>query len=104
MRQVLREQGRDCQVSAAMRFSMDRAELTLVADAIGLLDATHSEQELAMDRAQQAKEFESTLEGMRERDRRSYLRKLQQKDRPAGEQGEDDGHESYDEEDDMDDI
>lgn len=56
-----------------------------------------------MDRAIQAKEFESTLEGMRERERRAYLRKLQQKDRPAGEEGaENDGRESFDEEEDDD--
>lgn len=76
-----------------------------------------SEQELALIRAKEAKEFESTLETMRERDRRSHLRKAE-KDKEeerrlrreafgdAGSDAEDGGAESFDEDmnDDDDDL
>ncbi|GAB9474657.1 hypothetical protein Gpo141_00011777 [Globisporangium polare] len=74
-----------------------------------------SEQELALIRAKEAKEFETTLESMRERDRRAHLRKAEKEKEEerrlrreaAGEAGSDgeggraDGYESFNE--DMDD-
>ncbi|TYZ65296.1 hypothetical protein PybrP1_011464 [[Pythium] brassicae (nom. inval.)] len=69
-----------------------------------------SEQELALQREKEAKEFEGTLEGMRERDRRAHLRKVEkekEEERRArreaaggAEDGDADGdarYESYDE-------
>lgn len=66
-----------------------------------------SEQEVALQREKDAKDFEGTLEGMRERDRRAHLRKVEKEKeeerrarREAAGGGGDgaDGHESYDEE------
>lgn len=64
-----------------------------------------SEQELLAEHEKKEREFENQLEGMRERDRRAYLRKLE-KEKEAITNGEGaggaegNGYESYDEEDD----
>ncbi|KAF4316393.1 hypothetical protein BBO99_00006444 [Phytophthora kernoviae] len=65
-----------------------------------------SKEELAAEHERKAQEFESTLEGMRERDRRAYLRKLE-KERESIANGEgagsteaNGGYESFDEEED----
>lgn len=70
-----------------------------------------SERELALQREKEAKDFEGTLEGMRERERRAHLRKVEkdkEEERRArreaaggGAASAGDGYESYDE--DMDD-
>ncbi|DBA00872.1 TPA: hypothetical protein N0F65_008515 [Lagenidium giganteum] len=63
-----------------------------------------SEQELAEEKKLQSKENEVELEGMRERERRAHLRKIERerraaKEAEAGEGGDSDGMESFDEED-----
>ncbi|KAG7377924.1 hypothetical protein PHYPSEUDO_010845 [Phytophthora pseudosyringae] len=61
-----------------------------------------SEQELLAEHEQKERDFENSLEGMRERDRRAYLRKLEkEKDAIAngGGAGSAAGYESHDEED-----
>ncbi|KUF86154.1 hypothetical protein AM588_10002932 [Phytophthora nicotianae] len=63
-----------------------------------------SEQELLAEHEKKEREFENTLEGMRERDRRAYLRKLEkEKEAITNGEGADsaevNGYESYDEED-----
>lgn len=76
-----------------------------------------NDQEIAALRAKEAKEFEGTLEGMRERDRRAHLRKLEKEKEEekrlrreaAGLVEGDEGYESYDEDmddddDDVDDV
>ncbi|RLN91376.1 hypothetical protein BBJ28_00008697 [Nothophytophthora sp. Chile5] len=62
------------------------------------------QQELALEHEKKAQEFELTLEGMRERDRRAYLRKLEKEKEAiaAGGGAEDDGgYESFDEDEGM---
>ncbi|KAE8915512.1 hypothetical protein PF005_g21165 [Phytophthora fragariae] len=61
-----------------------------------------SEQELLAEHEKKEREFEDNLVGMRERDRRAFVRKLE-KEKEAinnGQGADDNGHESYDEEDD----
>lgn len=71
------------------------------ARAVVCVSTTNSEGELASERQKKAQELEATLEGMRERERRAFLRKQEKEkgvDRGEGEGN--DGFESFDEDED----
>jgi hypothetical protein len=69
-----------------------------------LIYRCYSAEELLAEHERKEKEFEETLDGMRERDRRAYLRKVE-KEKEAIANGEatgrskGDGNESFDEDD-----
>lgn len=103
------------QVLTRVKFCTSKQERNICAKCCQSKEIVLSEQELALIRAKEAKEFETTLESMRERDRRAHLRKAEKEKEEerrlrreaADEAGSDvegdraDGYESFDE--DMDD-